>query len=41
VQDKEANNPAFECAEAVLMLPFGRRSYLPAIAVPTSCADSQ
>jgi len=26
-----ANNPVFECAEAVLLLPFGRRSYLPAI----------
>ncbi len=26
-----ANNPAFDCAEAVLLLPFGRRSYLPAI----------
>lgn len=29
---QNANNPAFECAEAVLLLPFGRRSYLPAIA---------
>lgn len=26
-----ANNPRFECAEAVLLLPFGRRSFLPAI----------
>ena len=26
-----ANNPVFECAESVLLLPFGRRSYLPAI----------
>jgi nucleoside phosphorylase len=26
-----ANNPPFECEEAVLLLPFGRRSFLPAI----------
>jgi uridine phosphorylase len=26
-----ANNPAFSCEEAVLLLPFGRSSYLPAI----------
>jgi len=26
-----ANNPGFSCAEAVLLLPFGRRSFLPAI----------
>ena len=26
-----ANNPAFECSESVLLLPFGRESYLPAI----------
>ena len=26
-----ANNPAFACADSVLLLPFGRRSYLPAI----------
>jgi len=26
-----ANNPVFPCAEAVLLLPFGRRSFLPAI----------
>ena len=26
-----ANNPSFACAESVLLLPFGRRSYLPAI----------
>lgn len=26
-----ANNPAFPCQEAVLLLPFGRRSFLPAI----------
>jgi uridine phosphorylase len=26
-----ANNPAFPCEEAVLLLPFGRRSFLPAI----------
>jgi uridine phosphorylase len=26
-----ANNPAFSCEEAVLLLPFGRRSFLPAI----------
>jgi uridine phosphorylase len=29
---EHANNPSFECAEGVLLLPFGRRSYLPAIA---------
>jgi uridine phosphorylase len=28
---EHANNPAFESAEAVLLLPFGRRSFLPAI----------
>ena len=27
-----ANNPRFECSESVLLLPFGRESYLPAIA---------
>jgi len=26
-----ANNPVFACAETVLLLPFGRRSFLPAI----------
>lgn len=26
-----ANNPSFACAESVLLLPFGRRSFLPAI----------
>ena len=26
-----ANNPPFACAESVLLLPFGRRSFLPAI----------
>ena len=26
-----ANNPAFECTDSVLLLPFGRRSFLPAI----------
>jgi uridine phosphorylase len=26
-----ANNPPFECAESVLLLPFGRKSFLPAI----------
>ena len=26
-----ANNPGFACAESVLLLPFGRRSFLPAI----------
>ncbi len=26
-----ANNPIFCCAESVLLLPFGRRSFLPAI----------
>jgi len=26
-----ANNPGFECSPSVLLLPFGRRSYLPAI----------
>jgi uridine phosphorylase len=29
---EHANNPSFECAPGVLLLPFGRRSYLPAIA---------
>lgn len=28
---EHANNPAFPCAESVILLPFGRRSYLPAI----------
>ncbi len=28
---EHANNPAFTCAESVILLPFGRRSYLPAI----------
>lgn len=27
----QANNPPFECLESVLLLPFGRRSFLPAI----------
>ncbi|MCW8985685.1 MAG: hypothetical protein OQK55_10105, partial [Thermoanaerobaculales bacterium] len=26
-----ANNPPFECSDSVLLLPFGRRSFLPAI----------
>lgn len=26
-----ANNPDFACAESVLLLPFGRRSFLPEI----------
>jgi len=26
-----ANNPSFECSKSVLLLPFGRRSFLPAI----------
>ena len=26
-----ANNPSFDCAESVILLPFGRQSYLPAI----------
>jgi len=26
-----ANNPSFSCTESVLLLPFGRRSFLPAI----------
>ena len=26
-----ANNPSFECGDSVLLLPFGRRSFLPAI----------
>ena len=26
-----ANNPTFECGNSVLLLPFGRRSFLPAI----------
>ncbi len=29
---EHANNPAFQCTEGVLLLPFGRRSYLPAAA---------
>lgn len=28
---EHANNPDFECAPSVVLLPFGRRSYLPAI----------
>lgn len=28
---EHANNPAFSCAASVLLLPFGRRSFLPAI----------
>jgi uridine phosphorylase len=28
---EHSNNPLFECADGVLLLPFGRRSYLPAI----------
>lgn len=28
---ENANNPTFDCARGVLLLPFGRRSYLPAI----------
>jgi len=28
---ENANNPSFECADSVLLLPFGRRSFLPAI----------
>ena len=28
---EHANNPSFRCSEDVLLLPFGRRSYLPAI----------
>jgi uridine phosphorylase len=28
---EHANNPVFACAERVLLLPFGRRSFLPAI----------
>ena len=28
---EHANNPPFECAEAVILLPFGRRSFLPAV----------
>jgi nucleoside phosphorylase len=28
---EHANNPAFACAESVLVLPFGRKSFLPAI----------
>ena len=26
-----SNTPAFRCRESVILLPFGRRSYLPAI----------
>lgn len=29
---KHANNPDFDCASSVIVLPFGRRSFLPAIA---------
>jgi len=28
---EHSNNPPFRCSEAVLLLPFGRRSFLPAI----------
>ena len=28
---ENANNPVFACAESALLLPFGRRSFLPAI----------
>jgi len=28
---EHANNPSFECSDSVLLLPFGRRSFLPAI----------
>jgi uridine phosphorylase len=28
---EHANNPTFACADSVLLLPFGRRSFLPAI----------
>jgi uridine phosphorylase len=28
---EHANNPVFTCADSVLLLPFGRRSFLPAI----------
>ena len=28
---KHANNPDFDCASSVILLPFGRRSFLPAI----------
>lgn len=28
---EHSNNPQFDCADGVLLLPFGRRSYLPAI----------
>ena len=28
---EHANNPSFECGDSVLLLPFGRRSFLPAI----------
>jgi AMP nucleosidase len=28
---EHANNPRFRCAEAVILLPFGRRSFLPAV----------
>jgi uridine phosphorylase len=28
---EHANNPPFDCADAVILVPFGRRSYLPAI----------
>ncbi len=28
---EHANNPGFRCAESVILLPFGRRSFLPAV----------
>ena len=28
---EHANNPGFDCFDSVILLPFGRRSYLPAI----------
>ena len=28
---EHANNPAFECGPLLLILPFGRSSYLPAL----------
>ena len=34
-----ANNPGFACAESVLLLPFGQRSFLPAIEVLSGPAE--
>jgi hypothetical protein len=38
-QFAHANNPSFACAESVLLLPFGQRSFLPAIEVLSGPAE--